>query len=194
MNKLALILATSALLVGSRAALAQGSPDAYVSLSAGFSHANLDCTDATTCDRSSAAARVLAGYRITPNFAIEASYAYLGRAKATSDLDGSVATVSINGQSLGVGVAGLFPFGEAKAWTGIARAGIASNRARASATLDGESASDSETHAEPYFGLGLNYAFTPNFEAGIAWDSTKLKYADVSARVNVFSLVGTFRF
>ena len=194
MNKFALLLATSALLMSGRAALAQNSPDAYVSLSAGPSRANVDCTDTTTCDRSSVAAKVLLGYRIVPNLAVEASYAYLGKSKASSDFDGGTATGSIQGQSLGIGVAGLFPFGDADNWSAIVRAGIASNRARVSATADGSSSSDSETHVQPYFGLGLNYAFTPNFEAGIAWDTTKVKYLDASARVNVFAIVGTFRF
>ena len=74
------------------------------------------------------------------------------------------------------------------------RGGVASNRSRVSASLAGVSASDSESHAEPYFGLGLNYALTPDVETGIAWDTTKTKSADISTHVNVFSLVGTFRF
>jgi len=73
-------------------------------------------------------------------------------------------------------------------------AGIASNRTKVGATSAGVSASDSETHAEPYFGLGINYAFSPNFDAGLAWDNTRLKYAGTSTRVNVFSAVATFKF
>ncbi len=169
-------------------------PDAYLSLSAGPSRANVDCTGTSSCDRSSVAAKILFGYRIVPNFAIEASYARLGKVTATAMLDGSAATASIKGQSLGIGVAGLLPFGAAKEWTGIARIGIASNRAQVTASLDGASASDSESHAEPYFGLGLDYAFTPNLVAGIAWDATRLKYAGTSARVNAVSVVGTYRF
>jgi OmpA-OmpF porin, OOP family len=168
--------------------------NAYLSASAGPSRANVDCSGTTACDRSSAAAKLLFGYRIVPNFAVEVSYAYLGKVSATVDVDGDPVDAGIKGQSLGIGVAGLLPFGSAQEWTGIARAGIASNRTRVSVSGAGVSGSDSESHAEPYFGLGLNYAFTPSFDAGIAWDNTKLKYADTSTRVNVFSVVASFKF
>lgn len=169
-------------------------PDAYVSVAVGPSHSNIDCSGTTSCDKTSTFAKVLLGYRLLPNLAAEASYAYLGRVKATVSDGEDTATATIKGQSLGIGIAGLLPFGSANEWTGIARVGVASNRARVSASLDGTSASDSETHTEPYFGAALNYAFTPNLEAGIAWDSTRIKYGDVSSRVNAFSVVAGFRF
>jgi len=169
-------------------------PSGYVSVSAGPSRIGVDCSDTTQCDRSSVAAKVLIGYRMVPNLAVEASYSYVGKATASANVDGDIASASIKGQSLGIGLAGLVPFGPNNEWTGIARVGIASTRTRVNAALSGASGNDSETHAEPYFGLGLDYAFTPTFAVGLAWDTTKLKYSDVSARVNVFSVVGTFRF
>jgi hypothetical protein len=191
-------IATSLAAVFCETAAAQstqlGTPSGYVSMSAGPSRANVDCTDTTQCDRSSTAAKILVGYRFIPNLAVEASYSYLGKATASASADGDTASASIKGQSLGLGIAGLLPFGANNDWTGIARVGIASNRTHVDASLNGISGSDSETHAEPYFGLGLDYAFTPSFAAGVAWDTTKIRYSDVSARVNVFSVVGTFRF
>jgi hypothetical protein len=188
------LLALGALALACSASAQTQTTSAYLSASAGPSRANVDCQGTTACDRSSAAAKLLFGYRIVPNFAVEVSYAYLGKVTATVDFDGDPVDASIKGQSLGIGVAGLLPFGSAKEWTAIARAGIASNRAKVGVSGAGVAASDSETHAEPYFGLGINYAFTPNFEAGLAWDNTKLKYADASTRVNVFSAVATFKF
>lgn len=193
MLKLNATLVALAALAGAQGACAQ-TPSAYLSVSAGPSRASVDCTGTTTCDRTSTAAKVLLGYRFVPNVAVEASYAYLGKIRATTDVDGDLFDASIKGQSLGIGVAGLLPFGAAQEWTGIARIGIASNRAKVNASGAGLSASDSESHAEPYFGLGLNYAFTPSFDAGIAWDNTRIKYSGESARINAFSLVASFRF
>ncbi len=176
-------------------ACAQSQPsNAYLSASVGPSRANVDCQGTTACDRSSVAAKLLFGYRIVPNVAVEVSYAYLGKVTATVDVDGDPVDASIKGRSLGIGVAGLWPFGSAQEWTAIARAGIASNRTSVAVSGGGVSASDSQTHAEPYFGLGLNYAFTPNFDAGMAWDNTRLKYADTSTRVNAISAVATLKF
>lgn len=189
-----LALACAALASAASAQTQAQTPSAYVSLSAGPSRASVDCQGTTACDRSSAAAKLLFGYRMIPNFAVEISYAYLGKVTATADVDGTPVDASIKGQSLGIGVAGLLPFGAANEWTAIARAGIASNRTRVGVSGAGASASDSQTHAEPYFGLGLNYAFTPNFDAGLAWDNTKLKYADTTTRVNAFSAAATFKF
>jgi hypothetical protein len=188
------LFALAAVAFASGASAQAQTTSAYVSASAGPSRANVDCQGTTACDRSSAAAKLLFGYRIVPNFAVEVSYAYLGKVTATVDVGGTPVDASIKGQSLGIGVAGLLPFGSANEWTAIARAGIASNRTRVGVSGAGVSASDSETHAEPYFGLGLNYAFTPNFDAGLAWDNTRLKYADSSTRVNVLSAVATFKF
>ena len=174
-------------IAGGASAQAQ-TASAYISASAGPSRASVDCDGTTACDLTSAAARLLFSYRIVPNLAIEVSYADLGSVTATADLNGPV-EASIKGRSLGIGVAGLLPFGSAQEWTAIARVGIASNRTKVGVTSAGVSGSDSESHAEPYFGLGLNYAFSPNFDAGLAWDNTRLKYAGTSTRVNVFSAV-----
>lgn len=187
------LFALAAVAFASGASADAQTPSAYISASAGPSRASADCQGTTACDLTSAGAKVLFGYRVIRNMAIEVSYAYLGGVTATADLDGPV-EASIKGQSLGIGVAGLLPFGSAQEWTAIARAGIASNRTKVGVTSAGVSASDSETHAEPYFGLGLNYAFSPNFDAGLAWDNTRLKYAGTSTRVNVFSAVATFKF
>lgn len=193
MRRIASALFAVAALTGVSAAMAQATPNAYVSLSAGPSRANFDCTGTTSCDKTDVAARILFGYRVMPNLAIEATYASLGKAKATVDFDGTLVDGSIKGTSLGVGVAGLMPFGAAKEWTGIARVGIASNRTKV--TVSGAvSGSDSQTHSEPYFGLGLNYAITPSFDIGVAWDATRLNYAGEKANVNALSFVASLKF
>jgi OOP family OmpA-OmpF porin len=188
----ALCAASAAIASGPAWAEAEAGSGLYASLSVGPSRFNIDCTGASTCDRSSVGGRLLLGYRVLPYLAVEASYAELGKSSATVDLDGDVVTAELKGRALGIGVAGLFPFGTD--WTGIARAGVASTRAKAAASGLGASAEASETHATPYVGLGLDYAFTPNVLAGVAWDSNKLKFGDTSSRVNTFSVVGTYRF
>lgn len=191
MNTLKSALLTIGGLAVAGGASAQAAPNFYVSVSGGPSRINTDCSGTTSCDNSSVAAKGLLGYKLMPNLAVEAHFAYLGKATATIDGgEGGSIDVSIKGRSIGLGVAALIPFGASKEWTGIARIGIASNRTTATAA----SASDSDTKTEPYFGLGLNYAVSSAFDVGIAWDATKLSYAGQKANVNSFNIVGTLKF
>ena len=194
MNRLTTLSAMIAGLVFSAGACAQATSNAYISISGGPSRINADCTGTTACDNSSTAGKILFGYRVVPNLAIEASYAYLGKITATVPFDGDTIDASIKGRSIGIGIAGLVPFGAAKEWTGIARVGIASTRTTVNVSGSGATGSDSDTKTQPYVGLGLNYAFTPMFEVGVAWDNTKIDYSGSKATVNSYNVVGTVKF
>ena len=166
----------------------------YVSVSAGPSHISVDCSGTSSCDDNGTAARVLFGYKIIPNVAIEASFASLGKVKATVPVDGDSINASIKGQAIGVGVAALLPFGSNNAWTAIGRLGVASVRTTVGASSGSVSANDSETKAQTYVGLGLNYAFTQNLELGVAIDTTQIQYDGDKSTVRSYNVVGTFKF
>jgi hypothetical protein len=188
MNKTRPILVALAVSACSCTAFAQ-STRAYVSLSGGASHISADCSGTTACDNSSGAGRVVVGYRFLPTLAVEASYGALGKITATVPIDGTPIDASIKGQSIGLGIAALAPFGATQAWTGIARVGVASVRTTVGVSGGGVSGSDTSTSTQAYAGLGLNYSIAPNLEVGVAWDATRIDYQGSTGSVNIFSVV-----
>jgi hypothetical protein len=191
---LSALLAAAAFGFCASAAAQATTSSAYISLSGGPSKTSADCTGTTACDNSSTSGRVIVGYRVLPTLAIEASYAYLGKITATVPIDEDSVDASIKGRSIGIGVAALVPFGASKQWTGIARVGVASVRTTVSVSSSSVSGSDSDTKTEPYVGLGLNYALTPMFDVGLAWDNTRINYSGSKATVNSYSVVGSIKF
>ena len=178
-----------------QAASAQAMPtNGYLSVSAGPSHISVDCAGTSSCDDKGTAVRLLIGYKVLPNLAIEASVADLGKVKATVPFDDGAIDASIKGRAFGLGVAALLPFGAHNEWTGIARLGVASVRTTVSATSGGTSADDSDTKTAAYAGLGLNYAFTQNLELGVAVDSTRINDSGDKATARSYNVVGTFKF
>lgn len=196
MNKSTTVLVAIAAACCAQGVLAQSAPtNGYISISAGPSHISIDCSGTSSCDDNGTAARVLFGYKIIPNLAIEASYGYLGKVKATVPIgEGDTIDASIKGSAIGLGVAALLPFGPNNAWTGIARLGVASVRTTVDASSSSVSASDSDTKAAAYAGLGLNYAFTQNLELGVAIDTTRINYSGEKATARSYNVVGTFKF
>lgn len=149
----------------------------YAELGAGLSKADVDCSGTTSCDRTGTSVRAILGYEFAPNWAIEASLADLGRVKAsaTVPLVGNVQT-SARLRSVGLGVAGTLPLGEAIGLTG--RLGVASNRTSISGSANGRSVSDSETHTTPYVGVGLSYALSKQTSISLTLDRTRAEYGD----------------
>ena len=195
MKKFRLVLLASALSSAFQLACAQSGPTTgYISISGGASRIDTDCSGTTSCDNSSGAAKLLAGYKIIPNLAIEASVGYLGKVTATVPNGSSSIAASIKGRSIGLGVAGLVPFGANRDWTGIARLGVASVRTTVDVSSGGMSANDGETKAAAYAGLGINYAFNPSFEFGMAYDTSRINYSGQKATAQSINLVGTFKF
>lgn len=188
-----------AILAASFAASAQ----VYVEGNIGRGNVNADCSDFASCDHSSTGGKLVGGFKINPNVAVEATYFSFGKANAS---DGATAsgyghTLSANvaasakSSGVGLGVAGFLPVSNDVNLIG--RLGIAklkaTGNASASVSLDGrvlasDSESESESHTAPYFGIGVSYAINKNLSVNAAADFSKAKLADETANVRLLSV------
>jgi hypothetical protein len=166
--------AALALAFASTAAHSQG---AYVELAVGVSKADVDC-DGDSCDKTGTAAKFVGGYQFANEFAAEVSYFSLGKARdRTFDVD-------FSGSYLGLGGAWLPSFGNN--WGGVARGGVAFVTGK----LESQGVSFSHDSTQPYFGLGVTYAFSKQLKAELDFDTTKVEHAiaDVKTTSTVNSL------
>ena len=155
----------------------------YVGVSVGPSKIHTDC-GGLKCDLSDTAVKIMGGYMLSPNWAVEASYGKLGKATAN---DGSFrATVEVTG--LGLGAAYHLPFSDQ--FSGVIRLGISANNAEIKSN---EGFSNKESSTKPYFGVGVNYAVTKQLSIGAGYDRTSAKI-DTNADVDAFVISTSFRF
>jgi OmpA-OmpF porin, OOP family len=177
------LLAAAALALSSAA-----SAQVYGVVSVGSSKIKIDCAGAATCDESGTAFKLLGGYKFTPNFAIEGGYMSFGKAKAADP--GISADFTVNG----FGIAGAFHQDFATNWDFVARLGLAQMKTKVNATLGSATGSDSDSSAQLYGGLGINYKLTKQLSVGAAWDFSKAEFSGEKANVNAYSLGLTFGF
>ena len=183
------VLTALAALTLSTAASAQ----VYGVVSAGISRLDVDCTGASSCDKSGTGIKLLGGYRFMPNLAAEIGFFDYGKAKAS----GSGVTGEIKNTAFGGGVA--YHLDLAPSWNAVGRLGVAQVKTKISGTVSGlGSASDSDNNTALYGGLGVGYKLNRNLSIDGAWDFSKSKYnkngADESGNINMFSVGVTFGF
>lgn len=166
---------------------------AYGVVSIGSSKLNVDCTGATTCDSTDTAYKLLGGYKLSPNVAVEAGLFGFGKARASD------ATVSaeISNTTFGGGIA--FHQDIAPDWNFVARVGLASVKTKISGTLIGVgSASDSDSNIATYAGLGIGYKLSKTVSLDGAMDFSRSKYnkntLDESGNLRAISIGLTFGF
>lgn len=191
LSKLLLATGTASLLSG--AALAQGTSSYYLEAGVGQARASVDCAGTTVCDRSDTSLRLIAGYTLSPQWALELSFARLGRIRATAEVP-EVGTVQASARlrSVGIGVAGTLPLNDSVALVG--RLGIASNKTSVSGSSGGTSVSDSETRTAPYVGAGLDYALSKTVSLGLSADRTEARYQGEKTSVTSFGAGVKLRF
>ncbi len=157
---------------------AQAGDHFYIQANAGSPSSDMNpCVDGAgnpaTCSIQGQGAKLLAGYKVTPNFALEATYWKLGKdhglTQAGDQYDGKVSAY---------GIGGALHFDITDAWAGVARFGFARVRTKASALYAGDpawTALGTESHAKYYAGGGLSYAITPTFRLNGDFDYTKVR-------------------
>ncbi len=168
---------TAALSAGFIAALAAAPALAapYLELGVGASRANADCAGTTSCDTSSAHARLVGGWSFGDTFAAEIGVAQLGKLSASANVP-LVGRVDAEARlrSATVGLAARLPLTDTLSLT--ARLGAASNQTRVSGTAAGQRTSDSQRHTAPYGGVGLSYALSKTLSLGLHAESTRARY------------------
>ena len=183
-------LLTAVALIG--ASTAAAATDFSVGLGAGADQGRVDCVASFPCERSSAHAKLFAGYRFSGAIDVQAVYFDAGRFKGgdTTPLGtefGGTFKVS------GFGVTGAYRWGFAPSWSLTARAGLASVRTRFdyANTVWG---SASETTTQPLLGLGVAYAITPTVRLGLDYDVTRLKVYKTRGSLQMLGVAAQFSF
>lgn len=188
MKKMMTAVAAVMALAAAGAAQAEG----YVGAGIGATHGNIDCTGASTCDTSDVGGKIFGGYKFTPNLGIEGGYVSFGKVKGEGTLFGSPAAASQKTSSFYVAAAGFVDF--SPEWNGVARLGVASTKADIDASIGAQSGSDSQTHTDAFFGLGVGYRVTKNFTVSLDADFTRSEYADEKMSVRMLGVSGVFSF
>ncbi|WP_374593926.1 outer membrane protein [Aquabacterium sp.] len=149
-------------------------------------------TEIADCQIKGKAGKLLAGYRVMPHFALEASYWKYG----TEHAEDSVGQVDAKLTAFGLG--GALHFDISDDWAGVARFGFARIKTKTT-TLDNGAASwvpfASDSHAKYYAGVGVSYAVTPMFRLHGDFDYSKVRsevYAEHGLRM--LSLGGSVNF
>ena len=176
------MLAISGLLLSATA-----SAQVYVGGTVGKAKWNDDCQDTVQCNTSTNAYKILSGYNIDKNFAVEASYFSLGALKVS----GVDMGVNFNGSAKGTGLelAGLYKLAFSDDFGGFAKVGLARTKADARISSPGLfSASDSTTSTQPVFGVGLTYKISKELALRGEFENHRMKIADEKEMVNSFSI------
>lgn len=148
----------------------------YVSISAGSSTVDA-CEGAANCDDGSSGFKLLGGYKLNPNVAVEGGYFDFGKASAPG------ATLKANG----FGVGGAFHYDVNSDFGVVGRLGVANMKADSSVL-------SSQSSTQLYGGLGLGYKVAPAWSVDAAYDFSKVKFDDEKFNVHLFSVGVTFAF
>jgi opacity protein-like surface antigen len=182
MKKQVLLAAVALALSGAASA------QAYGVISVGSAKQDIDCGGAAVCDESGTAFKLLGGYRVLPNLAVEGGYMSYGKAKASDA--GLSADFTVNG----VGIGAAFHQDIATHWNFVARLGLAQMKTKVNATAGGSSGSESDSKAQLYGGLGVGYNISKQLSIDAAWDFSQAKVTGFKYDVNAFSVGLTFGF
>lgn len=169
------LLATAlvSLLALPKLAISQDIPGWYIGIGIGQSKAKGACDGVSgpgiTCKETDTAGKILGGYQLSKNFALELGYADLGQAKATFSGSGD-ATIGTKGfEFTGIG---MLPIGDR--FSLLARAGLFHWNVDAK---DGTGlvGSASASGTDLTFGFGVKFDFTKDFAIRGEWQ----RYKDV---------------
>ena len=165
----------SLILAALLAAATAQAQQAYLGASVGQSSFNLDTTGATAADTRDIGYKLFGGAMFNPYLGAEGALFDLGQASGSAAVPG-YGRLGITGKVRGASLAGVaaLPLGDARVF---AKAGVAYVRASVDASLAGLSSSETESSAQPVFGVGASYAFTPQLVGRIEWERIRVRYS-----------------
>ncbi|MBI3712471.1 MAG: outer membrane beta-barrel protein [Burkholderiales bacterium] len=186
-NSVAVVLAVAGLMIG-----ASASAQVYVGGSLGQAKTNVDCAGTTKCDKISATSKIFGGYNIDKNFAIEASYDWLGKIGAQTKEAGVTADHEIKAKSFEL--AGVVKHDFTDELSGFAKLGVARVTADGKSSLAGSKYTYDTSSTQPVIGLGLNYKISKEVALRGEFESRRVKLFDEKARVNTFTVGAQYSF
>jgi OmpA-OmpF porin, OOP family len=184
MKKHAIVLA--ALLATTAAHAAE--PQVYVSVAAGASRQGIDCTGATSCDKTDLGGKLAAGYALGNGFGLELGYLGFGKGR------GADATSSATLKPTALTLAGTFALPLSNEWDMSFRLGVARVKTKVEARFGAARATESQTHTKAYAGIGVSYAISKAVKLDLAVDTTQGQLNDEKGTLQLFSAGATFAF
>lgn len=173
----------AALLTASGIMTSTAFAQAYVGVSGGLSRWDVDCSGASSCDKSDTGFKIFGGYNLNPSFAIEGAYVDLGKATASGF------GVSADAQGSGFEIAGVIKAPFTREFTGFAKLGVASMKGEVSGSGFGISTSDSKTSTQFVGGLGISYALSKEMALRGEWENRRFDLpGDDKATVNTYTV------
>jgi OOP family OmpA-OmpF porin len=189
MKKQAFILAA---LIGAATAQAQSQTPAsqsfYVTAAGGSTHANLDCTGSTACDKSDTGGKLVGGYQFGNGLSLEVGYISFGKFSARDN------TLSLTLKSNAVLIGGAYALPLNNDWGLNLRLGLAQVKTTGDATMGAATGSVSKSKAKTYVGAGVTYAISPTVKIELGADSTQAEIEGEKGTLRMFSLGATFAF
>jgi hypothetical protein len=169
---------TCSLLLLSSAASAQG----YLGIAIGSAHQKIDCSGTVSCDTKDKGRKLYGGYKLSSIVALELSYIDFGRVNFQI---GDV-VLRYTAGSTSIGGAVFLPL--LSRLTGVARLGVSSSKAEVSDSRDNFYESTSQTHTNPYVGLGLGFSITPTLSLTGSFDRARIKFNGASATSTLLAI------
>jgi len=174
MTLIARALVSAAVLAAFSAAQAEGP---YVGASVGNTRYRGPDIGGLSTDRTSNGGKIYGGFGFTPNIAVEAGYADVGKASSAAD--------SLRGHGVFVDLVGSVPIGQS--FSALARVGMFNGH-----TSAGSGASDSGTDAK--YGLGLQYDFTKQAGLRGEWERYRFKAFGEKENADMYSIGLNYKF
>ncbi len=182
-------LAAATLLAGTNASAQDLKMSSYLGASGGVSSWNIDCSGATSCKKNPGSLRIFGGVNVTPNVAVELTYAALGTAKASA----TGTNIEVKGSSFDL--SGLYKFGGTTSPFGaFVKGGLAYTNAKATATTSTGSGANTQKAWGLLLGAGVTYAVTESFALRAEVDTQNLKVPGSSGNVTSFTVGGQATF
>lgn len=190
----AVLIAGSMALGASGTALAQDGR-LYFGGSFGQAEANDFCSDLNEivtgfgatmqgCDEKDSAFKLFGGIRLSPNFAIEASYFDYGKFKANGDSGGSPFTISGDATAFGVAAVGILPVGQR--FSVFGKAGFLNTELDLVAVGPGGVGAESASETGLHLGLGALFNVTDTVGIRAEWErNDELEVDMISVGVQV---------
>lgn len=171
------LIAKALVCAASLAALAAHAEGPYVGGSIGSSRYKGPDIGGLSTDRSSTGGKLYGGYGITPNIAVEAGYADLGKAESAAG--------SVRGHGVFVDLVGTVPISES--FSALGRVGAFNGRSSVSG-----GSSESGTNAK--LGLGLQYDINKQASVRGEWERYKFKAFGERGDADLYTVGMNYKF
>jgi len=144
----------------------------------------------SNCDDSDTAVKLFAGYRYSPNLALEGFYVDFGETSAKS----GNTRLTVEPETFGVSAVGLWP--ASREIDLFAKLGVTFWNMKGDSQLDGEKISVSDDDVDFTFGAGAQYLFSSQFALRLEWERyNKIGNADTfQSDIDLISVSAAFAF